>query len=57
MDMTRYKMTLGEAMRVVELIVASGKDAEIRRATDGMYIVYAIDKTRMKKGDIPEHKD
>lgn len=42
-------MTLAEAMDVVEQIVASGKDAEVRRAAGGSYIVYEIAKTRRKR--------
>lgn len=46
-----YKMSIEEAMQVVERIIAEGKDAEIRRGTGGSYIVYSLDKKRIERPD------
>ena len=40
-------MSLKEAMEAVEAITARGRDAEIRRAKDGTYIVYEIKKNKV----------
>ena len=49
MNLELYKMTLAEVTAAVAEIVASGKDAEVRRAGDDKYIVYEITKTRRKR--------
>ena len=48
-------MTIAEVMEAVVEIIASGKDAEIRRASDDKYIVYEITKTRRKRRHKPNN--
>lgn len=46
-------MSLGEAMRAVEIIISRGYDAEVRKVKGG-YIVYEIKKNRIARSDVVE---
>lgn len=48
----KYMMTLEEACKAVEQIIARGHDAEVRRARNGLYVVYEVNKSKILRADV-----
>ena len=51
------KLTEEEMLQAVKMIIRSGRDAEVRRANGGKYVVYPLDKRPVKPEDLPAGDD